>query len=151
MARGSNNISLDAKGRISIPTKYRADLLHISQGQMVVTVSPNDRCLLMYPLAAWELVEANLIALPTLNPQTRKLKRMLIGHADDCEMDGSGRLLLPAPLREFAMIQKKAVLVGQGDKFEVWDEALWAEHRESILVEELDETSLPPELQTFSF
>ena len=105
----------------------------------------------MYPLAVWELVEANLIALPTLNPQTRKLKRMLIGHADDCEMDGSGRVLLPAPLREFAMIQKKAVLVGQGDKFEVWDETLWAEHRESVLVEELDESSLPPELQTFSF
>ena len=151
MARGSNNLSLDAKGRVSIPTKHREDLLRISQGRMVVTVSPNDRCLLMYPLAVWELIEANLIALPTLNPQTRKLKRMLIGHADDCEMDGSGRVLLPAPLREFAMIQKKAVLVGQGDKFEVWDEALWAEHRESILVEELDESSLPPELQTFSF
>ena len=142
---------MDAKGRISIPTKHRADLMRISEGRMVVTISPNDRCLLLYTLTVWEAVERNLISLPTLNPQTRKLKRMLIGHADDCEMDTSGRVLLPATLREFAMIQKKAVLVGQGDKFEIWDEALWSVHRDSILVDELDESALPPELQTFSF
>ena len=151
MARGSNNINLDAKGRISIPTKHRDDLVRISQGQMVVTISPNDRCLWLYTLSAWEAVEQKLIALPTLNAQTRKLKRMLIGHADDCDMDGSGRILLPAPLREFAMLQKKAVLVGQGDKFEIWDELHWAAHRDAILDEELDEAALPVELESLSF
>lgn len=151
MARGSNNVSLDAKGRISIPTRHRADLLRISEGKMVVTISPNDRCLWLYTLVAWEAVERKLVSLPTLNAQTRKLKRMLIGHADDCDMDSSGRILLPAPLREFAALDKKAVMVGQGDKFEIWDETQWGVHRDSILSEELDESALPAELESLSF
>lgn len=118
---------------------------------MVVTISPNDRCLWLYTLTAWEAVERKLVSLPTLNAQTRKLKRMLIGHADDCDMDGNGRILLPALLREFAMLQKKAVLVGQGDKFEIWDEAHWSTHRDAILSEELDESALPAELESLSF
>jgi len=96
-------------------------------------------------------VENKLISLPTLNSQARKLKRMLIGHADDCDMDSGGRILVPAPLREFAMLDKKAVLVGQGDKFEIWDEVQWDEHRNSILSEELDESALPVELESLSF
>ena len=151
MARGSNKLSLDVKGRVSIPTKYRADLLSVSEGKMVITISPNDRCLWLYTLPAWEGVESKLVSLPTLNSQTRKLKRMLIGHADDCEMDSSGRILLPAPLREFAMLNKKAVLVGQGDKFEIWSETQWDAHRDSILSEELDESALPAELESLSF
>ena len=151
MQRGSNNLSLDTKGRISIPTKLRANLIRLSEGQMVVTISPNDRCLLLYTLTAWEAVERKLVSLPTLNVQTRKLKRMLIGNADDCEMDGSGRILLSQALRDYALIQKKAVLVGQGDKFEIWDEAQWIAERDSILSEELDESALPAELETLSF
>lgn len=151
MARGSNNISIDAKGRLSIPTKHRDDLLRESEGRLVVTVSPNDRCLWLYTLTAWEAVERKLVSLPTLNAQTRKLKRMLIGHADDLDMDASGRILLPSPLREFAMIKKKGVLVGQGDKFEIWDESQWVAHRDAILGEELDESALPAELESLSF
>jgi len=117
----------------------------------VVTVSPKDRCLWLYTLVAWEAVERKLVALPTLNEQARKLKRMLIGHADDCDMDSNGRVLLSAPLREFAMLDKKAVLVGQGDKFEIWDESHWTGHRDSILAEELDESALPVELESLSF
>jgi MraZ protein len=107
--------------------------------------------LLLHTLAAWEVVERELVSLPTLNATTRKLKRMLIGHADDCVMDRSGRLLIAPPLREFAMLAKKAVLVGQGDKFELWDEALWLTHRDSILSDELDESELPASLETISF
>jgi MraZ protein len=151
VARGSNNLSLDVKGRISIPTKLRADLIRLSEGQMVVTISPNDRCLLLYTLTAWEAVERKLVSLPTLNAQTRKLKRMLIGNADDCDMDNGGRILLSQALRDYALIQKKAVLVGQGDKFEIWDEAQWIAERDSILSEELDESALPTELETLSF
>jgi len=151
LARGSSNISLDAKGRIAIPTRHRDDLLRLSEGRMVATISPNDRCLWLYTLSAWEAVERKLVSLPTLNSQTRKLKRMLIGHADDCDMDSNGRVLLSAPLREFAMLSKKAVLVGQGDKFEVWDEAAWHAHRDSILEAELDESALPAELESLSF
>ena len=67
---------------------HRADVLSLSEGRLVVTVRPNDRCLIVVYAAVWEVVEQKLIALPSLNPQTRKLKHMLIGHADDCDMDG---------------------------------------------------------------
>ena len=151
MARGSNHISLDAKGRMAIPTKLRGALTSDSGSDLVVTISTSDRCLLMYRLSDWEVVEQKITALPTLNAQNRKLKRMLIGHADDCSMDGSGRILLPQQLREYAGIDKKAVLVGQGDKYEIWDEAHWVAQRESMLSSELDESALSLELETLSF
>ena len=151
MARGSNHISLDAKGRMSIPTKLRDALSGESGGDVVVTISPSDHCLLLYTLEDWGVVEDKLTSLPTLNAQVRQLKRMLIGHADDCSMDGSGRILLPQQLREFANIDRKAVLVGQGDKYEIWDEAHWLAQRESLLAVELDESALPVELESLSF
>lgn len=151
MARGSYIVSIDAKGRMSIPTKLRDGLQRVSDGQLVVTVSPTGECLWLYTLLAWEAVERKLVSLPTLNQQARKLRRMLIGHADDCDMDGSGRILVPAHLREYAQISKKAVLVGQGDKYEIWDEAHWEAHRNEMLTVEMDESSLPAELETMSF
>ena len=151
MARGSNHISVDAKGRMSIPTKLRDALSGEADGRLVVTVSPSDRCLLMYAANEWDEVERKITSLPTLNNQTRQLKRMLIGHADDCHMDGSGRILLPAQLREYAYIDRKAVLVGQGSNYEIWDEAHWIAQRESMLSIELDEANLPDELGSLSF
>lgn len=151
MARGSNYISLDAKGRMSIPTKHRAALTGESEGRLVVTISPTDKCLMMYTLDDWKVVEEKLVALPSLNPQNRVLKRMLIGNADDCVMDGSGRILLSQQLREFASIDRKAVIVGQGDKYEIWDEAHWVAQRDSMFVEELDESALSADLEALSF
>jgi MraZ protein len=136
---------------MSIPTKLRDDLRAESQGQLVVTISSSDHCLLLYKLEDWNAVEEKLTSLPTLNAQVRQLKRLLIGHADDCVMDGSGRILLPQQLREFANIDRKAVLVGQGDKYEIWDEAHWVAQRESLLSVELDESALPIELESLSF
>ncbi len=151
MSRGSSHISVDAKGRMAIPTKHRDALSSDDGAALVVTISATDRCLLLYTAPDWAEVEAKLVALPTLNPQIRKLKRMLIGHADDVSMDGSGRVLLPPALREFAGISKKAVLVGQGDKYEIWDEAQWLAERDSIYDIELDEANLPDELATLAF
>jgi len=151
VARGSNYISLDAKGRMSIPTKHRAALTGESEGRLVVTISPTDKCLLLYKLEDWNVVEQKLVALPSLNSQTRTLKRMLIGNADDCVMDGSGRILLSQQLREFASIDRKAVIVGQGDKYEIWDEAHWVAQRDSMFVEELDESALSADLEALSF
>ncbi|MFT6032187.1 MAG: MraZ protein [Arenicella sp.] len=136
---------------MSIPTKLRDVLSGESGGDVVVTISPSDHCLLLYALEDWAVVEEKLTSLPTLNAQVRQLKRMLIGHADDCSMDGSGRILLPQQLREFANIDRKAVLVGQGDKYEIWDEAHWLAQRESLLAVELDESALPVELESLSF
>ncbi len=151
MSRGSSHISVDAKGRVSIPTKHRDALSSEGENALVVTISATDRCLLLYTAKDWVSVEAKLVALPQLNPQIRKLKRMLIGHADDVAMDANGRVLLPPALREFANIGKKAVLVGQGDKFEVWDEAQWVAERESMYDVELDEANLPEELASLAF
>lgn len=151
MSRGSSHISVDAKGRVSIPTKHRHALSSEGGSALVVTISATDRCLLLYTTETWVEVEAKLVALPTLNPQIRKLKRMLIGHADDVAMDSNGRVLLPPALREFANIGKKAVLVGQGDKFEVWDEAQWVAERDSMHDVELDEANLPDELASLAF
>ncbi|MFT6407204.1 MAG: MraZ protein [Arenicella sp.] len=136
---------------MSIPTKLRDALCGESNADLVVTISPSDHCLLLYTLEDWGVVEEKLTSLPALNAQVRQLKRMLIGHADDCSMDGSGRILLPQQLREFANIDRKAVLVGQGDKYEIWDEAHWLAQRESLLAVELDESALPVELESLSF
>lgn len=99
---------------------------------MILTVD-RDRCLLLYPLPVWEDVERQLIRLSSTNPRARTLKRLLLGHAEDCCMDASGRILLPAPLREFASLDKQVVLVGQGNKFELWDESAWRDWRDAAL------------------
>ncbi|MDX1607117.1 MAG: division/cell wall cluster transcriptional repressor MraZ [Candidatus Competibacterales bacterium] len=129
MFRGISPLSLDAKGRMSIPSRYRPRLQSQSDGQLILTVDP-DHCLLLYPLPEWEEVEQRLIALSSTNRRARGLKRLLLGHAEECALDASGRVLLPAPLREFAGIERRVVLVGQGIKFEVWDEATWYKQRE---------------------
>ena len=113
--RGINNISVDAKGRMAMPARYRERLLESCGGRLVVTVD-RDHCLLVYPLPEWEIIEEKLIALPSLNKQARLLQRLIIGYATELEMDGQGRILLPAMLREYAGLNKKAVLIGQGKK-----------------------------------
>ena len=119
--RGINNLNIDAKGRMAMPSRYRERLLESCGGRLVVTVD-RDHCLLVYPLPEWEIIEAKLVELPSLNREARLLQRLLIGHATECEMDGQGRILLPAMLREFAKLTKKIVIIGQGKKFEIWDE-----------------------------
>lgn len=129
MFKGANPLSLDAKWRLSIPTKYRQRLQTQCEGQLVITVDP-DHCLLLYPQPVWDQLEVKLVKLSSTVPREHALKRLLLGHADDCPMDGSGRILLPAPLRDYANIDKRIVLAGQGDKFEIWDEQTWYDKRE---------------------
>ncbi len=124
MLRGVNAINLDAKGRMTVPTRYREQLQASCEGQMVLTVD-RERHLLLYPLPEWERVERKLLELPSLNKQARGLQRMMMGYATECAPDGSGRILLPPLLREFAGIEKRIVMIGQGNKFEIWNEASW--------------------------
>ncbi|HLF98615.1 MAG TPA: division/cell wall cluster transcriptional repressor MraZ, partial [Methylococcaceae bacterium] len=150
--RGVNSITLDAKSRLAIPTRYRAELQESCDSQLVLTVD-RDKCLLLYPLPEWEEIEKRIARLPTLNKQTRLLQRLLIGHATESEMDAQGRLLIPEPLRKFAGLDKNIVLIGQGNKFEIWDEAEWNARREEWLQEEslADLGELSPELSALSF
>jgi MraZ protein len=133
--RGVSNLSLDAKGRIVLPARYRERLLESCASELIVTIDTEQPCLLIYPLPEWELIEAKIEALPSFNPTTRRIQRLLIGHATEVEVDGNGRLLLSNPLREYAQLGKKVVLIGQGKKFELWDEALWNQRMEFWLSE----------------
>ncbi|MGR9053205.1 MAG: division/cell wall cluster transcriptional repressor MraZ [Gammaproteobacteria bacterium] len=155
MFRGISAINLDAKGRLAIPTRYREELLDCCDRQMVVTVAMNEHCvgengcLWLYPLPEWEKVEQTISKLPTLNKTAGKLKRFLIGNATECEMDGQGRLLLPEKLRSFAEMDKKIVLVGQLNKFEIWNEQAWTEKEAQWL--QGDDNEGLDELGTLSF
>lgn len=150
MFRGVNPLTLDSKGRLAIPMRYRNTLTGYCEGKMVLTVD-RDHCLLLYPLPDWEEIERKLVRLPSFNKQARRLQRLLIGHATECELDGNGRILLPPPLREFAGLNKDVVLIGQGNKFEIWDATTWNERRAEWL-EESGEAfgDLPDELQQLS-
>ena len=147
--RGVSHINLDAKGRLAMPTRYREQLTEGCAGHLVVTVDV-DRCLLIYPLPEWELLEGKLAALPNLDRQARRLQRLLIGHATECDLDRHSRILLPAPLREFAGLEKSVVMIGQGNKFELWDEQAWNENRDQWLAEEAGDETLSGALETLS-
>jgi len=148
--RGVNTVNLDSKGRLAIPTKYRDALVRLCEGQMVVTVD-RDGCLLLYPLPEWEEIERKLARLSSFQKQTRRLQRLLIGHATECEMDGNGRILLSQPLREFAGLEKAVVLIGQSNKFEIWAESTWNERRQQWLEGDgEDDGDLPAALESLS-
>jgi len=148
--RGINNLALDAKGRMAMPARYRERLMETCGGRLVVTVD-RDRCLLVYPLHEWELIESQLVNLPSLNKQARLLQRLLIGHATEMELDSQGRILLPTMLRDYAALDKKIVLIGQGKKFEIWDEQSWNDNQ-SIWLTDIndDDSDMPSSLENLS-
>lgn len=151
MFRGINAITIDTKGRLAIPTRYRSALGADERTSLVVTIDTEETCLLLYPLATWQIIEENLQKLPSFNAAARRIQRLLIGHATDVELDGNGRVLLPNVLRDYAQLEKEVVMIGQGNKFEVWNKALWEARRENWLAEEAAETTnLPEEMKTFS-
>lgn len=152
MFRGINGINIDAKGRIVMPTRYRERLREGNLASIILTIDTEERCLLLYPLVEWEEIETKLAALPSFNPAARRIQRLLIGHATDVELDGHGRILVPPLLREYAGLNRRAVLVGQGRKFELWDEIHWDECRACWLKEELcaKNSALPDEVKNIS-
>ena len=150
MFRGVSSINLDEKGRLAVPTRYRSELSDCCDNQIVVTVGL-DKCLLLYPLPEFEEIERKLVKLPALNKKAKRLQRLLIGHATECDMDGQGRFLIPEPLRRFAELDKRVVLIGQGNKFEIWDEEGWNQARDEWISEEQsDDEDLSPELGSLS-
>lgn len=150
MFRGINNLALDSKGRIAMPARYRERLLENCGGRLIVTVE-FDPCLLVYPLHEWEKIEEKLVSLPSMNKQARLLQRRMIGHATECEIDSQGRIRLPAILQEQAGLEKKTVMIGQGKKFEIWNEETWQSNQDAWLEEiKNDEAELPSSLESLS-
>ena len=147
MFRGVHHLSVDPKGRLALPSRQRERLQVLCAGQLVATIDTQSRCLLLYPLPVWEELERQIQQLPTLNPAVRRFQRLLIGYASDVECDGSGRLLMPPSLREYAGLDKRAVLVGQGNKMELWDEDTWVGERDTWLRMAGEEGSMPEEMR----
>ncbi len=135
MFRGISNLNLDAKGRIAIPTKYRDEIKSDHAGEMILTVDHADRCLVLYPMTKWLDTEKSILELPNLSQTVRKMKRLILGHASEVAMDGQGRIMISGPLRDYAEMDKKLVLIGQGDKFEIWREEAWSSGRDDWVKE----------------
>ena len=145
MFRGINAITIDSKGRLAVPARCRDALGE----QVVVTIDTEEACLLLYPAKQWQVIEDNLQRLPSFNATARRIQRLLIGHATDVLLDGNGRVLLPPLLRDYAHLDKHVVMIGQGNKFEIWDEPCWQTRRQQWLDEESAGDSLPDEMKTF--
>jgi len=147
MFRGINAITIDSKGRLAVPTRYREAL----GTSLVITIDTEETCLLMYPMTHWQVIESQLQKLPSFNEAARRIQRLLMGHATDVEVDNNGRLLLPNVLRTYAKLDKHAVMIGQGNKFEVWDETLWQGRRDHWLAQGGQGSELlPDEMRTLS-
>ena len=150
MFRGVNTINLDAKGRMAMPARYRDLLADKYAGRLVATVDFAGKCLLLYPIDEWEVIQQKVESLSSFDEASRRVQRMLIGHAHDLEMDGSGRILLPQILRGRAALDKHVALVGQGMKFEIWNEDTWNAQADSWFSGESGQTELPPALLSLS-
>lgn len=133
MFRGEYSLSLDAKGRLAIPSRYRERLVEDCGGKLIVTISLLERCLVVYPYPRWQRIEDELKDLPALDQQAQAINHLLIGHAVDCDMDSNGRVLLSQALRKFAGLDKRIMMVGQVDKFEIWDDGGWNRRRDELL------------------
>ena len=140
MFKGIHNINLDAKGRLTMPTKYRNTISDQSNGNMVVTIDSEEKCLLLYPATIFSSIEKKINNLPSFTKNHRRIQRLIIGHAEDLELDSSGRILLPKPLRLVAEMSKKITLIGQGEKFEIWSDDIWSNRVNKWRSEETDES-----------
>ncbi len=120
MFMGEYNHTVDAKGRLIVPSRFREQL-----GDEFVVTKGLDGCLFAYENMEWKALEEKLHALPLTNANARKFTRFFLAGATTCEVDKQGRILLPAILREFAGIEKEAVLVGVGSRIEIWSKEAW--------------------------
>src|SRR3984885_2005155 len=124
MFRGAAKVTLDAKGRMVLPARVRDVLLQRGEEQLVATVD-RDQCVLIYPLGDWQQLQDGLLNLPNLNSEARWLQRLMVGYATDLDIDSHGRVLIPGELRDFTGLQRDAMLFGQGNHLELWDEIAW--------------------------
>ena len=147
MFQGATQVNLDAKGRMAVPTKVRDPLTAGGTVKLVLTAHP-DGCLLLYPQPAWEPIRAKVMAFPSLDRQFSVWKRLLVGFAEDVELDGAGRLMLSPELRDFAKITRPVMFVGQGSHFEIWDLETWNTQLEAL--RSGASPTLPPGMEDFS-
>jgi len=144
--QGATELSLDAKGRLAVPTRYR-DALNSGGGAVVLTAHP-DGCVLLYPRPAWEPIGSRIQQLSSFNEQARWWQRLLVGFAEELSLDAQGRLLVSPALRKFAALKKEVMLVGQGSHFEIWDVQAWEQKLSQAMT--LASTTPPPGTDNFT-
>jgi MraZ protein len=147
MFRGATSLNLDAKGRLAVPSRHRDALFSESAGRVVLTAHPHG-CLLLYPQPAWEPIQAKIMSLSSFDRQSSAMQRLLVGYAEDLELDSAGRLLVSPALRDFSGLDRQAMLVGQGSHFELWSMDGWKTQLEKVMAG--DGVELPAELEGFS-
>ena len=147
MFQGAAQVNLDAKSRMAVPTRTRDPLTQGGTVGLVLTAHP-DGCLLLYPAPAWEPIRSQVMSFPSLDRQFSVWKRLLVGFAQDVEIDSAGRLLIPPELREFARITRQVMYVGQGSHYEIWDLEMWNQQLETL--RSGGSPNLPPGMENFS-
>jgi MraZ protein len=142
---GATVLTLDAKGRLAIPTRHR-DALVATSRTLVLTAHP-EGCALVYPEAEWERVRAQVEKFPSFDPRASWWKRLLLGFEEHVTPDGSGRVLISGALRMHARLEREAMLVGQSHYFELWDPGVWSAKAAAALS---GTGSMPPGMEDFS-
>ncbi len=146
MFQGATALNLDAKGRLAVPTRHRDALQSGNASKQVLTAHPH-RCLLLYPAPAWEPIRAQIMNFSSFDPQTSLWKRLLVGFAEEVELDASGRLLVSPELRNFAALEKQVMMVGQGSHFEIWSQGTWEKQLKQLAA---GGDKLPPGMENFA-
>ena len=146
---GSHSITMDAKGRIAIPTRVREQLSEICDGHIVLTASTQDNCLLIFPKPKWDQIVETINKLPPRKSKMlRRTKLIMMGYANEIEIDGSGRMLIPPTLRKYASLDdKKLMVIGQGENLEICSETVFND----FLDEDVGDEELPEELANLAF
>ncbi|WP_394756278.1 division/cell wall cluster transcriptional repressor MraZ [Rhodoferax sp.] len=142
MFQGASSLSLDAKGRLSVPTRHRDVLSATASGQLTITKHPHG-CLMLFPRPEWEKFRERIAALPM---DAQWWRRIFLGNAMDVELDGTGRVLVAPELRAAAGISKEAVLLGMGSYFELWDQATYTAAESKAM-----QGDMPDVFKDFSF
>lgn len=146
MFQGAAALSLDAKGRLTVPSRHRDALLeNASPPNLVLTAHP-DGCLLLYPAGAWGSIRARVMSFPALDARFSVWKRLLVGFAEEVEIDAAWRVLVSPELRKFAALEKPVMLVGQGSHFEIWNQDTWEKQLQQLTAQ----TQLPPGMEDFA-
>lgn len=146
MFQGATALNLDAKGRLAVPTRYRDALQSGGASKQVLTAHPH-RCVLLYPAPAWEPIRARIMSFSSFDAQASLWKRLLVGFAEEVELDASGRLLISPELRKFASFEKEVMMVGQGSHFEIWSQQTWEKQLDQLST---GSDKLPPGMENFA-
>ncbi len=132
MFRGRYEHTVDPKGRLSIPARYREELAARSITTLILT--EGDHSVWAFPLDEWQQLEQRLLQHPQLSPERRNVVRVMVASAKECPLDRAGRTLVPPELREFAGLKRDVVITGALDHFEIWSRDRWSEHRQTLRV-----------------